>query len=217
MSENPPVTITITRVVKPGCEGEFRAALESFVPASLSFPGHLGVTVLQPVDRDRRTYTVVLRFRSELQWRRFQEWPIYKDWRASIRTMLLEDPLVEKACGLEAWFRAPSQSLPPRYKMAILTFVVVYPLSLTLSAGADLLIPGFPHWVRAMILSAVMVASLTWLVMPWLSWAFRDWLHGEIGGRWSMSEREEAPEESQVDLRHVRGRQPETAAPDLFA
>jgi antibiotic biosynthesis monooxygenase (ABM) superfamily enzyme len=72
--------------------------------------------------------------------------------------------------GLETWFAAPSRSVapaaPPRWKMALVTWLALFPQVAILS----LLIPSaLPMVIRVALLMAAPVAMLTWLVMPRLS------------------------------------------------
>jgi antibiotic biosynthesis monooxygenase (ABM) superfamily enzyme len=69
--------------------------------------------------------------------------------------------------------RAPG---PPRYKLALLTWAGAYAV-ITLILGV--LGPTMAAWplpVRTLLLSAMMVAALTWLVIPSLTRLFRGWL-----------------------------------------
>jgi antibiotic biosynthesis monooxygenase (ABM) superfamily enzyme len=65
---------------------------------------------------------------------------------------------------------------PPRYKLALLTWVAAYPI-ITVILG--LLGPELASWplgLRTLVVSVLMVATLTWLVMPGLTRLLRPWL-----------------------------------------
>lgn len=173
------ITIVITRRVRPGREKAFERAVHDWIPRAIAFPGHLGAFLLHPhatADSSRgREYGAVLRFRSLDLWNAFRESPEYREFLESIRPDLLEVPRTEAATGLEAWFRWTGTTLPPpRWKMAIVTWVGV---CLTVGVLGILLGPQMSEWpplARLLTMNAAVVAVLTWGVMPCLT----RWTHG---------------------------------------
>jgi uncharacterized protein len=69
-----------------------------------------------------------------------------------------------------------AQSPPPRYKLALLTWAGAYAVITTILALLGPTMATWPLPVRTLLLSGMMVASLTWLVIPTLTRLFRDWL-----------------------------------------
>jgi antibiotic biosynthesis monooxygenase (ABM) superfamily enzyme len=69
--------------------------------------------------------------------------------------------------------RAPS---PPRYKLALITWVGAYVL---ITLILEVLGPAMARWplpLRTLLLSAMMVPALTWVVLPALTYLLRGWL-----------------------------------------
>jgi len=65
---------------------------------------------------------------------------------------------------------------PPRHKLALLTWAGAY---VVITLILELLGPTMAPWplaLRTLVLSALMVAALTWLVIPGLTRLFKDWL-----------------------------------------
>jgi uncharacterized protein len=65
---------------------------------------------------------------------------------------------------------------PPRYKLALLTWVGAYAV---ITLILQLLGPTMADWplaMRTLAISALMVAALTWLVIPTMTRLFRGWL-----------------------------------------
>src|SRR5262245_35049434 len=63
MSQNEPITVCITRTVKPGREAEFERALHDFVQRSLSLPGQHGVHIMRPAaGSGSREYGIIRKF-----------------------------------------------------------------------------------------------------------------------------------------------------------
>ena len=79
--------------------------------------------------------------------------------------------------GLEAWFDLPPGiPTPPRSRMALLTWIGIWPL---VSMVLWLLAPhlnALPFLVRTAINSAILVLAMTYVVMPWLVRVADRWL-----------------------------------------
>jgi uncharacterized protein len=71
-------------------------------------------------------------------------------------------------------------SVPPRWKMALLTWIAVWPTSIFVSLFVKpTLVRTFPHVLAAGLAAAVMVAILFWVAMPFLTRLARRWLYTE--------------------------------------
>jgi len=173
-----PITVVVTRRVKPDCTAAFEAAVRDWVPKATALLGHLGVLMLQPpLGGDE--YGAVLRFRSADDWRAFQAWPVYLAWLDGLRPLLLTEPTVEECHGLEAWFRTPvGHAPPPRWKMAVVTWVGVNLTAYAMTMTLKPLIDPWPFFFSFITFNAGVVAGLTWVVMPLLTRLFRPWIHG---------------------------------------
>jgi antibiotic biosynthesis monooxygenase (ABM) superfamily enzyme len=66
---------------------------------------------------------------------------------------------------------------PPRYKLALLTWAGAYAVLTPILAVLGPAVAAWPLPLRALLLSALMVAALTWLVLPALSRPLRGWLY----------------------------------------
>jgi antibiotic biosynthesis monooxygenase (ABM) superfamily enzyme len=75
-------------------------------------------------------------------------------------------------------FDGPKRPLtaPPKYKLALVTWTGAYAIiTLTLVLLGSTM-ARWPLALRTLVLSALMVATLTWLVMPGLTRLLRRWL-----------------------------------------
>jgi uncharacterized protein len=73
---------------------------------------------------------------------------------------------------------APLDVRPPRYKLALVTWLGAFP---TITLLLWVLGPFTAQWplvLRSFVLSGLMVIALTWLVLPLLTHAFAGWLLG---------------------------------------
>lgn len=180
-----PLTVQISRTVRAGREREFEERVRDFIPRSLEFPGHLGVQVVKPAPAAGREYHVIIRFASREQWERFLASEVYTRFRAGIEPLLERPPDVQEMCGLESWFTPPGERLRPlpKWKMALLTLLGVYPTSHVLGLTVAPRLGELPKALSALVISALIVAALTWLVMPLLTRLLHPWLHAQKGDR----------------------------------
>jgi antibiotic biosynthesis monooxygenase (ABM) superfamily enzyme len=176
-----PVTTTVTRRVKPGHEAAYEEFLEGIIAAAGRFPGHLGVEVFRP-DSPRSDYRTIYRFDTAEHLRAWLD--------SEERAALLEraEPHVvgpmrtSFVTGLETWFTLPGQpgsAPPPPYKMALLTWVTIFPLITAIVAVTGPLLEELPLAVRLGITTALAVPLMTWVVMPRVTRLLRGWLYPE--------------------------------------
>ena len=171
-----PVHIAITRRVRPGCEAEFQQALRQFFQTSFAHDGVFGASMLTPPPgSDSREYGILRTFANEQERDSFYSSPMFKAWDERARTLTEGEPVYRALHGLEAWFRSPVGP-PPRWKMAVLTLLGVYPVSLLIGLVLSSQLRKLPLALNLFIVSALIVTCLTWVVMPRLTGWFKSWL-----------------------------------------
>jgi uncharacterized protein len=173
-----PITAVVRRRIRAGAEQEFEAIMQEFVCFVLQQPGHLGLTVVRD-SPNSLDYTIFDRFASAEDRRAFLQRPEYTCWMDRLRTVSERDPEIEEMGGLAFWVTLPDRpprKPPPRLKLALLTLVGVYPLSMLLPLIVVPVTPAWPSWLRGLLIGSLIVACLTWLVMPSLTRLFEKWL-----------------------------------------
>jgi antibiotic biosynthesis monooxygenase (ABM) superfamily enzyme len=179
--DSAPITVAIIRQVRPGCEAAFEAALHDFIARSLQEPGQLGIHVLRPAPgSDSREYGLLRRFADAAARDAFYNSALYHEWQATVAPLVEGQPRYENLSGLETWFTLPGQRAmvpPPRWKMALVTLIGVYPMSLLWPWLLHGVVGDWPLLLRGLVISAAIVLSLTWVVMPSLTRVLASWLH----------------------------------------
>jgi len=171
-----PIHVAITRRVRPGCEAEFQQALKEFFQASFDRHGVLGASMLAPPPgSESRQYGILRTFAEEKERDAFYQSAMFKAWEERARTLTEGEPVYRELHGLEAWFRSPNP--PPRWKMAIATFLGVFPVATILNLTIGPAIRSLPFLVANAVFNACIVALLTWVVMPLITRALHGWLH----------------------------------------
>ncbi len=177
-SANQPVHFAVTLRVREGKEAEFAERLTRFAQQSLHHPGTTGVHLIQPVPGTGcREFGVLRSFASERCSREFYESEMYQQYRTETSHLVEGEPIFRRLDGLEAFFRNGGQRLPPRWKMALVTYMGVVPSVLFWSS---LLKPRLSeyHWlVSALVVNAAVVTTLAWAMMPLLTKLFHKWLY----------------------------------------
>src|SRR5437899_1300928 len=129
-----PIHVAITRRIKPGCEEEFQTALKEFFARSLSESGVHGAAMLVPPPGSSSSeYGIIRSFASSAERDAFYASPLYQAWKKRVAPLSQSDPNIHELHGLEAFFRQGEPSPPPRWKMAIATYLGVVPTIMTLA------------------------------------------------------------------------------------
>lgn len=180
---NEAVHVAITRRVREGQVEAFEAALTGFARDSLDAPGTRGVQFLYPPPGSgSREYGILRTFSSREARDAFYRSRMYLDWQERVQPMVEGPPECRDLHGLEAWFRDPVAPHPPRWKMALLSWLAVWPASMLVpSILAPALGPVLPRPLLAGVIAAGITATLTWVAMPLLVKVAHRWLHPSAG------------------------------------
>jgi uncharacterized protein len=175
-----PVTTTVTRRVKPGHEPFYESFLEGIIADAARFPGHLGVEVFRPAAASTGEYRVVYRFDTS---EHLDAW-LHSDERAAwlerAEPHVVGPMRMQVLTGLETWFTLPDLPgipPPPPYKMALLTWVTIFPLITIVVIVLEPLLERLALVPRLAVTTAVTVPIMTWLVMPRVTRLLRGWLY----------------------------------------
>jgi len=176
------VTTMVTRRIKQGREDEYVEGLRDIVRVARGFEGHQGVTILGPHGGPPAEITAIFTFDSAANLERWMTSDERRQWLEHARELTGDDEDLESLSGLEPWFTLPNRVVnrpPPRWKMALLTAVGVYPMLLVLG---EVLRPLVGDWPLPLRLAASLVPGIplmTWVIMPGLSRFFFGWLYPE--------------------------------------
>ena len=171
-----PIHVAITRRVRAGSEEEFQRGLREFFQTSFGHIGVQGASMLIPAPgSESREYGILRSFADEKERDAFYKSPMFAEWEAKARALTEGEPVYRQLHGLEAWFRSPTP--PPRWKMAVGTFIGVFPTAMILTLTLGPAIKDWSFVPRNAVFNACVVVCLTWLVMPIVTRVLRPWLH----------------------------------------
>ncbi len=173
-----PVTVVVSRRVRRGREPGYEAWLAGVLGAAKQFPGHLGANVVRPA-HSGGDYVLIFRFDNEAHLLAWERSPERAHWLAQVEPLVEGDVQRERISGLEFWFTPPAGSAhaPPRWKMAVVLALVIWPLSTALARVLAPWLEPVPWWLRGAPVVAVMVPLMTWVVMPQVLRLLAGWLY----------------------------------------
>lgn len=174
-----PVHVTILRRVKPGQEAAFEQAIEHFFELAIREPGSLGAQLIRPLPgSDPHVYGILRSFSDEAAKERFYASETFAELERLLAPHV-EGPGERRPLhGLEAWFRGPVTTPPPRWKMALVSWSGVWPTVFMVGSLLNPHLKGLPAFFAVGINTFFIVTLLTWVVMPNLTRLLKPWLHG---------------------------------------
>jgi antibiotic biosynthesis monooxygenase (ABM) superfamily enzyme len=175
-----PVTTTVTRRVKPGHESSYEEILEGLISAARKFQGHMGVEVFRPQPGSGGEYRTIYRFDTGEHLRAWLDSAERAAWLERAEPHVIGAMRTSFVTGLESWFTLPGQpgmAPPPPYKMALLTWITIFPLITAIVAVTGPLLEELPLAARLGITTALTVPLMTWVVMPRVTRLLRGWLY----------------------------------------
>lgn len=179
-----PVTVVITRRVKPGRETDYEAWLARLQAEARGLPGYLGVTTQRPAPGGPREYVSALRFDSLASLRAFEQSELRARHLAEVQDFVEADAVWRELSGLEFWFTPPPGTVvpqPSRPRMALLMIAVVFSLVLLIGSGvnaaAALLPLPVPYPLRLLLTITIEVLLMTYWLMPRLTRGLARWIY----------------------------------------
>jgi antibiotic biosynthesis monooxygenase (ABM) superfamily enzyme len=157
--------------------------MEQFIDAAANFPGCLGAQLVSPgdeVDVEDSLYHAVLAFENPDSLRAWQNSSERLQWLTEASAYIEGQAMVREVSGLAHWFQTstnPTQAPPPRWKVAVVTWLGIFPtVYLLFLLLGDVLAP-WPLLPRIMVITVLVVTLMTWLVAPQLTRLLKPWLY----------------------------------------
>jgi uncharacterized protein len=174
-----PVTTTVTRRVKPGHQAAYEEFLEGIIAAASRYPGHLGVEVFRPSGPGGE-YRIVYRFDSAAHLRDWLDSDEHARWLERAEAHAAGPIRRQFLTGLETWFTLPAEPgtpPPPPYKMALVTWILIFPLITAIIYFLGPTLARIPLVPRLAITTGIAVPVMTWVLMPRVTRLLKPWLY----------------------------------------
>ncbi|MBI1208009.1 MAG: hypothetical protein GC191_12065 [Azospirillum sp.] len=179
-SEDPPLSIVVTRYPKRGCEMVLEELWQQLAPVRGGYPGHLSSDFIRPAGRAGGGYHMIYRFDHASHYQAWLDSAERAAWLARLDRVTEGKPEYQHVTGLEAWVTPSGRSdgrLPERYKTTAVTWLAIFPLVLGVGAAVNPLTVGFSTFARTALVTGIVVPAMGYLVMPAMTWVFQDWLY----------------------------------------
>ena len=128
MHDSKEFTEVINRNIKVGHEKDYYEWLRRYMKLESEVPGYLGTTIIAPGGNSSSVRYIINRFSDKSS---LDAWE-----KSEVARKLIEEAntcsTYERKTGLETWFTLPNLktiTAPPRWKMAIVTFIGAYCVS----------------------------------------------------------------------------------------
>ncbi len=177
MARSEPVTVLFSRTALSGKEQAYEAWNKELIRMSEAQPGHLTTAV---IEEGERRFITLQRFDSNEHLQAWLHSPLRQRRLAELPTLTEEATEPTSMTGMETWFRLPGHSAPmhiPRWKLTIVTIVVIYMLVLLLNIFVLPHVIQLPVTLRTAVYPLIMVPLMTYLIMPNVTKLLRRWLY----------------------------------------
>ena len=173
------ITVVVSHYVKHGKEQKFEQALKQVIHQAKAFKGYEGIQTIKLDNKVESEYILLVRFDAEPNYRTWENSKTRKAWSEELKEYIVKESKVRYQEGLEFWFSLPqiTNSIPPKkWKMAVLTWMVIYPMILGLSTLAGVYLNFVHPFLRMLIVSMILVSLMTYIVMPKITTVFASWI-----------------------------------------
>ncbi len=171
------LTVLINRTVPASEETAFASTLKKLLQDFDRFPGTSGCMVFRREAAEGVEFSILQQFAGQAEHEKWIGSPGFSLWRSAVAPSEPTPGHVHRYSGMEAFFvSAKAPDAPPRWKMAVLLMLAVYPLSLILSTWGAPALARLPVLAGTLFTSVLMVLLMTYLLVPVLTKMFRWWL-----------------------------------------
>lgn len=171
------ITLLVNHTVSTDRRPAFLDALKELLKSFEQAKGANGYKVFEKEDGSVSQITILQRFASTADHEAWLASEDFARWKSAVTPLNSTLGGVKSYSGIAALFAAgQAPDAPPRWKMAVVLFIAVFPLSLGLSHWFGKALASTPPLIGALISSPIMVMLMTYVMVPILTKIFSRWL-----------------------------------------
>lgn len=178
------VTVLVSRQVKERCDEQFERVTTQLLEVAARAPGYLGSQMIRPGEEpgvQDGLYHIVLAFDNQEHLDAWQGSAERALGLAATMPYIEGPPTLRSLSGLALWYRSARVAAPPRWKVAVVTWLGICPTVYLLFLLTWDTIGNWPLLPRVAALTAAVVLLMTFLIAPALTRIFRPWLNAPRG------------------------------------
>lgn len=180
------VTLVIRHQPLADQQDAYQRWLQRAVTAARAACGHLGVDVIPPAE-EGAAFTTLVRFADVDQLQAWLASPERQALIAEVTPLLHEADAPEVHADAEFWFNPPRPGVrpPPAWKQAVLTYLVIAPLTMLIPPLWQPLFARYPALAGTvpsnLLITLCIVPLVVFLIMPRVSRLCAPWLNARSG------------------------------------
>ncbi|AXA65163.1 antibiotic biosynthesis monooxygenase [Pseudomonas oryzihabitans] len=180
------VTLVIRHQPLADQQDAYQRWLQRAVTAGSAACGHLGVDVIPPAE-EGAAFTTLVRFADVDQLQAWLASPERQTLIAEVAPLLREADAPEVHADAEFWFSPPRPGVrpPPAWKQAVLTYLVIAPLTMLIPPLWQPLFARYPALAGIvpsnLLITLCIVPLVVFLIMPRVSRLCAPWLNARSG------------------------------------
>lgn len=175
-------TVVITHRLRENKREEYERWLQEIAPVCKASPGYLDWHIVRPIPGLTETYTVIIRFDTEVHLREWMESAARAQLIEKVRPLFVTGDDFFISSGLDFWFTpaGAKAKVPVRWKQYLVTWSAIYPLAL----GTPLVVTpilqylGVPNnrLIATFAVTGFVVFLMVYVVMPRYTRLVQRWL-----------------------------------------
>lgn len=178
---NSSVTTVVRHFIKPDKQAAFEEWSKGITAQVKQFAGFEGLQLIHPPE-GHTDYLVLFKFSDFQTLENWMESEQRSQEINKLEDLSEKDLVLREVEGIDFWFEAPNANqagVPPKWKMAILTWLVVFPGVVLASKAFRAVFPTFSGVLITLCVTLSLVPLLTWVLMPTVVKLCKRWLFGD--------------------------------------
>jgi len=171
--------IAVSHYVIKTKEKDFHKALLGVIEKAKSFQGYQEIKSLKLEDNDNLEFLLLAKFDNETNYKAWEDSDTRKNWSNELKKFVTKQSKVRHQEGLEFWFDLPKQPntiVPTKWKMGLVTWLVIFPLILILTSLANKYLTFLHPNLKMLFVSLILVSFMTYFLMPKITKVFAFWI-----------------------------------------